>query len=203
MKNFSCFTYNIVQKFGYLALFIIFSIEGLGLPLPVQLLFLVVAYFIELEKMSLIRVVIIVTIGNLLGNIVAYYIGFYGRKPIIDKFSRILHIRSEDIYKVEKWFQKYGSLTNMVSRWIGITRTPAIWASGIFNINIYYYIIFSFLGDLIWALVSIFLYLEIYSSIEIIVALPIKYKILIILSVAFVIILVWQIFFKYFYKTRG
>lgn len=203
MKEFPYFAYNIVQRFGYPAFFVIFTIEGIGLPLPVQLLFFVAAYLIKLNKISLITVVIVVTTGNLLGNIIAYYLGFYGREPIIDKLSQLLRIRSEDIYKVEKWFHKYGSLTNMISRWIGITRTPAIWASGIFNINIYYYIVFSFLGNLIWALVSIFLYLKIYSSIETITALPIKYKVFIVLSLAFVVILAWRVFFKYFNKTRG
>lgn len=197
MKFFSHCAYNIVLRFGYLGIFIIFIIEGTGLPLPIQLLFVAAAYLIGSGKMSLISVVVIAATGNLLGNIIAYYLGFYGRKPIIDKLSRFLHIRFEDIKKIEKWFCKYGSLTNMVSRWIGITRTPAIWASGLFSINVYHYVLFSFIGNFVWALVSVLLYIEMFSSVDLLLALPIKYKVLIVITIVLIVVIVWRIFISY------
>lgn len=203
MNNFSHSAYNVISKFGYLGIFIVFMIEGTGLPLPVQLLFIAAAYFIDSGKMMLTSVVIIAATGNLLGNIIAYYLGFYGRKPIIDKLSRFLHIRFDDIKKIEKWFCKYGSLTNMVSRWIGITRTPAIWASGLFSINIYHYMLFSFIGNLIWAFVSILLYLEIFSSLESLLVLPLKYKILIVIGLVLGVVMIWRIFFVYLNKQKS
>ncbi|HHY03844.1 MAG TPA: DedA family protein [Thermoanaerobacterales bacterium] len=196
MFDISSYAYELLINHGYFGLYFISLIEGTGLPFPIQLALMTVAYFINIDKMSFFYVIIIVTFGNLTGNLVAYFIGSLGGKPVFDKLNRYLHIKEDDINSIREWFDKYGSLTNMISRWIGVTRTPAIWAASLFRINIISYTIYSLIGDLTWAFCWIYIYLKAYSYLEFIIKIPLKYKITAIILIICVIILSWYVVLK-------
>ncbi len=196
MTNVSINFYDILIKYGYYGLIFISFVEGIGIPLPVQLMFIFVAYLISAGKMSIINVVILTTIGNLLGNVLAYYLGYNGGMFLIKKLNKLLRIKTEDIEKIKGWFNKYGGITNMISRWIGITRTPAIWAAGIFKMNFSTYVIYSLIGDFIWALVSILLFIKLYSYVGFILNLPLIYKVGGFALIALIIFISWKICLK-------
>ncbi|MDD4570516.1 MAG: VTT domain-containing protein [Tepidanaerobacteraceae bacterium] len=194
----SQYAYQMLYSYGYYGLFIILLLEGLGLPLPIQLAFMATVYLIHINAMSVLPVIAIATVGNLSGNILAYYLGYYGGKPIFEKIKRILRIKDEDINRIKSWFDKYGSLTNMVSRWIGITRTPAIWAAGLFKIDFFSYALFSFIGDLLWTIFWVVLFTRAHSSLNWFLSLPFEYKALSLISLFFIVYISWRWFFKVF-----
>jgi membrane-associated protein len=194
----SQYAYQMLYSYGYYGLFIILLLEGLGLPLPVQLAFMATAYLIHINTMSVLPVIAIATLGNLSGNIIAYYIGCYGGKPIFKKINRFLGIKEEDINRIKEWFDKYGSLTNMVSRWIGITRTLAIWTAGLFRIDFFSYALFSFIGDLLWVIFWVELFTRAHLGLNWFLYLPFEYKILGLMSLFLIAYLSWRWFFKVF-----
>lgn len=197
MVAISDFTYNLISGYGYLGLFLVLVIEGMGFPIPVQLLFMAEAYFINTNKMAITLVVAVATFGNLLGNIIAYYLGSLGGKPLVNKLYKFLKISKEDLEQVREWFCKYGSLTNMISRWIGITRTPAIWAAGIFGVNFFSFVLFSMIGNFVWALVSLILYIKLWSKINFLLNLPLGYKISIVVILILLVLVIWWVFLRY------
>ncbi|WP_422445217.1 DedA family protein [Thermoanaerobacterium sp. DL9XJH110] len=194
---------ELIIKYGYFGLYLSLLAEGTGLPLPVQLLFMAAAYFVKIKKMSLINVIIIATAGNLSGNILAYYLVYYGGRPIIKRLNIFLKIKDEDIYKIKNWFNRYGGLTNMVSRWIGITRTPAIWAAGLFRIDFFSYVLFSLIGDFLWAVFWIVFYIKMYDNMRLLLGLPLEYKLVAVAVFLIFIFLAWDIFLKYFRKGHA
>ncbi|MDI3481590.1 MAG: hypothetical protein PWQ97_1245 [Tepidanaerobacteraceae bacterium] len=194
------YSHEIITKYGYMGLYVGLLAEGTGLPLPVEFLFMIAAYFIKIDKMSLYTVIAVSTIGNLSGNILAYCIGYIGGPAVIKKLNKYFHIKDKEISMMKKWFNKYGGLTNMVSRWIGITRTPAIWAAGIFRINILSYTLFSFFGDFVWVVFWVMMYLKLYSEFHRFLNLGWEYKISILLIVVVFIIFAWKIFFNFLRK---
>jgi len=198
MTNLSQYAHHMLSMYGYFGLFFIMMLEGLGCPLPIQIVFVAAVVFIHKNLMSTLCVVIFAALGNLCGNIIAYYIGYYGGKPLFDRTHKFLKITYEDIEKYKIWFNKYGSVTNMISRWIGITRTPSIWAAGLLRINIYSYIIFSFIGDLVWTIFWIALFTRVRSNIYRLLSLPTEYKILGLCAIIAIMGIIWWYFFKVF-----
>ncbi|MCR4432017.1 MAG: VTT domain-containing protein [Tepidanaerobacteraceae bacterium] len=190
------YSHDIITKYGYFGLYASLLAEGTGLPLPVEFLFMVVVYFIKTDKMSLWQVIIVSAAGNLSGNILAYVIGYIGGPTVINRLNRYLRIDDREIAMMKEWFGKYGGLTNMISRWIGITRTPAIWTAGIFRINFLSYSLFSLLGDFIWVLFWIMTYLELYSQFHKYIYSAWEYKLIAFIIAAAFIVAAWKIFFK-------
>jgi membrane protein DedA with SNARE-associated domain len=145
------FLYNSVIIYGYIALFIGLMIEGTGMPGPVQILFFAAAYLVSKGEMNLFYVIVIATLGNITGNVIAYLVGYYKGRPVVEKYGKYLKITVKDLEAMDKWFAKYGGFTVLLGRLIGLPRTPAIWASGITRMNFTAYVIFSAIADFIWS----------------------------------------------------
>ncbi|KUK09542.1 MAG: SNARE associated Golgi protein [Caldanaerobacter subterraneus] len=145
------FLYNAVVNYGYIALFLVLAYEGTGLPGPVQILFFAAAYLAVKGEMNLVAIVLVAALGNVTGNVIAYLVGYYKGRPVVEKYGKYLKITVKDLEAMDKWFAKYGGFTVLLGRLVGLPRTPAIWASGITRMNFTVYVIFSAIADLIWS----------------------------------------------------
>lgn len=197
MASISQEAYGLLSSYGYLGLFTVMLVEGTGLPLPIQLVFAAAAYLINSQRMSLTWVVIICTFGNWAGNLLAYYLGYKGG-PIFKKLNRRIGLDNESLGRVKVWFDKYGSFTTMISRWIGITRTPSIWAAGVLKIDLFTYAIFSAIGDLIWVVFWVLVCIHAFSAFNWLMELPGIIKVLGVAAIAFATFVVGKAFFGRF-----
>jgi membrane protein DedA with SNARE-associated domain len=145
------FLYNAIINYGYIALFIGLMIEGTGMPGPVEILFFAAAYLVTKGDMNLFYAILIAALGNVTGNVIAYLVGYYKGRPVVEKYGKYLKITVKDLEAMDKWFAKYGGFTVLLGRLIGLPRTPAIWASGITRMNFTVYVIFSAIADFIWS----------------------------------------------------
>lgn len=55
-------------------------------------------------------VVVIGTIGNTLGAVLGWGIGFYGGHPLLERHGRLLHATPERIARAERWFDRFGTV---------------------------------------------------------------------------------------------
>lgn len=86
--------------------------------------------------------------GNLLGSIVAYWVGYIGGRPFLEKYGKFLLIRKRDLDKSEQFFQKYGEATALFSRVLPIVRTFISLPAGISKMNFPKFCVFTFVGAL-------------------------------------------------------
>ncbi|MFI3285086.1 MAG: YqaA family protein [Rikenellaceae bacterium] len=98
-------------------------------------------------------VVIYATIGNSLGGLTSYYIGYLGRWEWIERF---LHISREKLEKQAALIQKYGSLIAFMS-WVPILGDVVTVALGFYRVNFIRCSIYMFIGRALrfigWALI--------------------------------------------------
>lgn len=143
---------ELLSLYGYPLLLLVSTIEGTGMPGPIELFFVAAGVLIVRGEMSLTLVWLIVTLGNVLGNLIGYGIGRMGGRPLLDWTMRTLHIPPQAMRRVEGWFARYGLFAQAISRWIGVTRTPAILSAGVVRAPLLPYLVGSIVGDGIWAL---------------------------------------------------
>ncbi len=143
---------ELLSLYGYPLLLLVSTIEGTGMPGPIELFFVAAGVLIVRGEMSLTWVWLIVTVGNVLGNLIGYSIGRMGGRPLLDRTMRTLHIPQQAMQRVEDWFARYGLFAQAISRWIGVTRTPAILSAGVVRAPILPYLLGSIVGDGAWAL---------------------------------------------------
>ena len=89
-------------------------------------------------------------IGNVAGSLVAYYVGVWGGRPFVEQYGPYMLVSRKDIEMADRWFAKYGEAAVFFGRMLPIVRTFISLPAGIAGVNIYRFILFTFLGSLPW-----------------------------------------------------
>jgi len=90
-------------------------------------------------------------VGNVIGSLIAYWVGAKGGRPFLKRYGKYLLISEHDIDTSERWFNKYGDSITFFSRLLPVVRTFISLPSGIARMNIWKFILYSFLGAFIWS----------------------------------------------------
>ncbi len=102
---------------------------------------------------GLIRLEIIIPvliIAGFVGNLIGYYLGSFVREK--HHSSRLLrNIPDKYIKKTELFYQKYGSWTILISRFVPVVRTIAPFLAGVSRMNYKRFVALSAIGGVIWA----------------------------------------------------
>jgi membrane-associated protein len=143
--------WGFVVHFGYAGVFFGTAFEGTGMPAPVEIVFFAAGFLVARGKLNFVLVGLLGALGNTLGNTLGYAIGAYGGRPLVRQVAAWLGVSHGALARVEDWFQRYGPVTLVISRLIGITRTPAILGAGLGRMRFPGYVLWSFVADALWA----------------------------------------------------
>jgi membrane protein DedA with SNARE-associated domain len=145
---------------GYLGVLVAMAIESAMIPLPSELILPYAGFLVsdpsQIEPIThgfwnFWIVVVVATIGNTLGSLVAYAIGAYGGRPFLERYGKYLLIREHEIELADEFFGRWGSLTVFVGRLLPVVRTFISFPAGVARMPIGRFIVFSTLGALIWS----------------------------------------------------
>ena len=93
------------------------------------------------------------TLGNVLGSLVAYYIGKFGGRAVIVRYGRYIHFSERHLQLAEQWFDRRGEWAVFVGRLLPGIRTFISLPAGIAEMNIPRFTLFSAVGSLPWVAV--------------------------------------------------
>jgi membrane protein DedA with SNARE-associated domain len=96
-------------------------------------------------------VVLVGTIGNTLGSLVAYAIGAWGGRPFLERYGKYLLIRQHEIEIADRFFERWGSQTVFFSRLLPIVRTFISFPAGVVRMDLRKFVIYSTAGALLWS----------------------------------------------------
>jgi membrane protein DedA with SNARE-associated domain len=136
----------------YLLLFALLVVEGIGVPgVPFEAAFIAAAYYIDRGEMSLLGVVLVGGTGNLIGNVIGYWLGarivpWLMKRSKSDKLERGREL-------AQSWFERYGAAVVVISRWFGIIRTPTIVCAAAMGMKPLPYTVYSSIGAFSWTFV--------------------------------------------------
>ena len=70
-------------------------------------------------------------IGCNLGSVLAYEVGAYGGRPLIERFGKYILMNRHDLEVSDRFFQKHGSITVFIGRLLPVVRTFIALPAGI------------------------------------------------------------------------
>ncbi len=147
---------HLIQSTGYLGIFILMTLESALIPIPSEITMPFAGFLAAQGSLSFTLVVFAGAIGNLMGSLIAYYIGYFLEENVIlknvKKYGKFVLISEHDLEKANKWFGKYGDRIVFLSRLLPAVRTFISLPAGIFEMNIWKFSIYTFIGSLIWSL---------------------------------------------------
>jgi len=141
---------NIISSTGYFGIAVLSALESACVPIPSEVIVPFSGYLAGIGRFSFLAVALSATLGNLVGSLGAYAIGFYGGRPFIRRWGKYVFLREEELGRADAWFKKYGSPAIFFSRMLPIVRTFISLPAGIGKMNLPKFVAYTFLGALPW-----------------------------------------------------
>lgn len=126
------------------------ALESMIFPLPSELVMPFAGFSAATGKLNFGLVIIASSLGSLLGSLISYYIGLYGGNKVVLKFGKYLLLDVTDLEKTEKWFQKKGTKTIFISRFIPVVRHLISIPAGIGKMHLWKFCLYTILGATLW-----------------------------------------------------
>jgi membrane protein DedA with SNARE-associated domain len=148
----SYFIIATISALGYTGVVLLMAIESACIPLPSEIIMPFSGYLVSIGQMNLWGVAIAGAVGCVLGSLVAYWVGMYGGRPLIEKYGRYILLSRHDLDLADRWFAKYGEIIVFVSRLLPAIRTFIAFPAGVARMNLTKFVIYTFAGSLPWCL---------------------------------------------------
>jgi len=128
------------------------GIESACIPLPSEIIMPFAGYLVYTGRFDLWAVGVAGAVGCVLGSLVAYWVGMYGGRPVIEKYGKYVFISIHDLDLADRWFARRGDLIVFASRLLPVIRTFIAFPAGVARMNLTRFVIYTFLGSLPWCL---------------------------------------------------
>ena len=161
---------DFLLKYGYPIIFLLSVYEGPFVTITAS--FLAASGFF-----SIFIIYPIVVIADLIGDIIWYYVGYFGREKIINRWGRLLGLpydRLEKIEKINERFKKHQGKIMFGAKITHFVGFPFLIAAGILKWDIKKFVWLNFLGALpksfLWVVIGYF-----FGQVSVIVIKYLKY----------------------------
>jgi membrane protein DedA with SNARE-associated domain len=100
-------------------------------------------------------VVLVGTLGALIGALINYFLSRWLGRPIIyafvnSKWGHMLRLSGEKMERAEKYFNDHGVVSTLVGRLIPVVRQLISIPAGLSKMNIWAFMLYTTLGALVW-----------------------------------------------------
>ena len=146
------FIKSVVGATGYSGLVILMAIESACIPLPSELIMPFAGYLVYEGSMKLLWVATAGAIGCNLGSLVAYEIGYYGGRPLVERYGRWILMGRRELDWADHFFQRWGEAAVFIARLLPVIRTFIALPAGVSRMPRGKFHIYTFLGSWPWCL---------------------------------------------------
>lgn len=166
---------TIYDAVGYLGVALWVAIESVIIPIPSELV-LPFAGFLVGEGSAIEPItgspwdywltVLAGTLGATAGALIAYGIGAWGGRPLLERWGRYLGITAADLDRADDFFARHGEAASFFGRMIPVIRSLVSFAAGVSRMHLGRFTVFTFLGSAPWTALLVFAGMQLGSNWE-------------------------------------
>lgn len=141
---------ELVDKMGYVGIFILTTIESTFVPIPAELTVIPAGILAAKGVMNYWLVLATSTLGVVAGSAINYWLGYnYGRRLIL-RYGKYVFMDATFLTKTEVFFQKHGRLAVFMGRILPGVKHYIAFVAGIAKMPLKPFMIYTTLGGLVW-----------------------------------------------------
>jgi len=145
---------NAVVHYGYWAVGAALLLENAGVPVPGETVLLLASFLAYSEHdLRLPWIILVGTIAATVGDNLGFALGYYGGRPLLDRYQAFFRIRHTTVARGEELFARYGALTIFFARFVFGMRIIAGPLAGVLRMSWRKFSLFNFLGAGLWVTV--------------------------------------------------
>ena len=128
------------------------TIESACIPLPSEITMPFAGYLVSTGQLNLWLVALAGAVGCNIGSTIAYAIGYWGGRPLAERWGRYVLLNTHDIDIAERFFTRFGVATVFIGRLLPVVRTFIALPAGFARMDMWKFQVYSFVGSFIWCL---------------------------------------------------
>jgi membrane protein DedA with SNARE-associated domain len=146
---------HVISTLGYPGIVLTMAIESALIPLPSEIIMPFSGFLVSTGRFDLNMVALAGALGNVIGSLIAYAIGYYGHETLvrrfIRKFGKWILISEKELDETEKLLHKFKDLVVLGSRIVPGIRTVISLPCGFAKLPLGRFIVLTFIGSLVWS----------------------------------------------------
>ena len=141
---------HVIRDLGLAGVTMLIMLSGvIGLP-GTELPMLFAGFNVFQHHLTLPGIIVAGVLGDTLGASIAYAIGYYGRRELLERHGSKLHASPARLAVAERWFERRGAVTIFFSRWIPVARAAFPYAAGVARMPFARLSLLATLGSIPW-----------------------------------------------------
>jgi membrane protein DedA with SNARE-associated domain len=144
------FIIAVISGAGYYGVLLLMAIESACIPLPSEIIMPFAGYLAYKGQFSLYWAATAGALGCNLGSLLAYEIGHYGGRPLVERYGSYILISRYDLELADRFFMKFGSAAVFIARLLPVVRTFIALPAGIARMPRARFHIYTFIGSWPW-----------------------------------------------------
>lgn len=149
----SAFIIGVISSAGYLGIVVLMAIESACIPLPSEVIMPFSGYLVYAGRFHLLWVATAGAIGCNLGSVIAYEIGFFGGRPLVERYGSYILLSRRELDWADHFFARWGNAAVFVARLLPVIRTFIALPAGIARMPRLRFHVYTFVGSWPWCLV--------------------------------------------------
>lgn len=146
------FIIAIISRGHYPGVALLMAIESACIPLPSEIIMPFAGYLVYKGQFNLWWAATAGAIGCNLGSVIAYEVGYYGGRPMAEKYGSYIWVTRHDLNMADRFFARFGSTAVFIARLLPVVRTFIALPAGVARMPRLRFHVYTFLGSWPWCL---------------------------------------------------
>ena len=140
----------VIGATGYWGIVALMAIESACIPLPSELIMPFAGYLVYEGTFNLFWAATAGAVGCNVGSVLAYELGYYGGRPLVEKYGRYLLLSRHELDWADRFFHRWGHAAVFIGRLLPVVRTFIALPAGIARMPRVRFHLYTFLGSWPW-----------------------------------------------------
>jgi membrane protein DedA with SNARE-associated domain len=141
---------HIIASAGYVGVFLLMVAESMVLPVPSEAVMPFAGFLVAERTLSFAGVLASATLGSLVGSLLSYAIGRFGGRAFVGRYGKYLLLDARDLEWTDRFFQRRGTMTLFVSRFIPVVRHLISIPAGVGRMRLLPFSVLTIAGAGLW-----------------------------------------------------
>ena len=144
---------SVISAVGYPGVMFLMAVESACVPLPSEVIMPFSGYLVYTGRFSLIAVATFGALGCNLGSVLAYEVGYFGGRPLVERYGRYIFLSRRELDIADRFFERRGAIAVLIARLLPVIRTFIALPAGIARMSRVKFHLYTFVGSWPWCFV--------------------------------------------------
>ena len=140
----------VLDHYGYAGVLVLVGLEGVGIPLPGQLMLIAAGISASAGQLNLVVVFLVALLAAIGGDSIGYGIGRYGGRRLVVRFGRYVLLTEDRLAATQRFFARRGNVVVPLARFVDGLRQATGLAAGVAQMGWWRFLAYNALGGTAW-----------------------------------------------------